>query len=98
MATATHNHATYRTVVLLRSSEKKRLEKLARQEKVSSSEIVRRSIQAYESSSSKEQQEVQSLVAEMNTALDKALEAVRSARTEVAENIAQIKKRKTKRA
>ena len=82
----------------MRPSEKKRLEKLARQEKVSSSEIVRRSIQAYESSSSKEQQEVQSLVAEMNTALDKALEAVRSARTEVAENIAQMKKRKAQRA
>ena len=85
--------------MLLRPSEKKRLQKLAREAKVSSSEIIRRSIHAYESSAmQKEQEEMQSVVAEMNRALDAALKSVRSARTEVAENIAKMRKLREKRA
>ena len=96
MATALQNHAAHRTVVLLRPSEKKRLERLARQENVSSSEIIRRSLQAYDSPSTQKEQEMKILIAEMNQALDAALQSIRSARAEVAENLAQIKQRQAK--
>jgi hypothetical protein len=61
---AASNSAPTRTVVLLRPSEKRRLQKLARDEKVSASEIVRRSIHAYQSSStSKGEQDMRGLIA-----------------------------------
>jgi hypothetical protein len=93
------NSAPARTVVLLRPSEKKRLQKLAREEKVSASEIVRRSIHAYQpGSSSKEEQNMRGLIAEMDQALDAALASARASRKEIAENLAFIKKRREKGA
>jgi hypothetical protein len=93
------NSAPARTVVLLRPSEKRRLQKLARDENVSASEIVRRSIHAYRSgSSSKEEQNMRGLIAEMNQALDAALASARASRKEIAENLAMIEKRREKRA
>jgi Ribbon-helix-helix protein, copG family len=93
------NAAPARTVVLLRPSEKKRLQKLARDENVSASEIVRRSIHAYQSgSSNKDEQNMRGLIAEMNQALDSALASARASRKEIAENLALIKKRRESRA
>jgi len=99
MATATQNNATYRTVVLLRSSEKKSLQKLAREQKVSASEVVRRLIHASSKSPvASEEEEARALFAEMNDALDAALEAIRSARKEVAENNLKIRKLREQRS
>ena len=98
MATTSHSAAT-RKVVLLRPSEKKRLQKLARDENVSASEIVRRSIHAYQSGSSgQEEQNLRGLIAEMNQALDAALASARASRKEIAKNLALIKERREKRA
>jgi Ribbon-helix-helix protein, copG family len=48
MATATKSElANSRTVVLLRESDRRKLEKLAAREKVSSGEIIRRSLDSY---------------------------------------------------
>ena len=47
MAVTTQQKASVRAVVLLRPSEKQRLEWLARKERVSSAEILRRSLSAY---------------------------------------------------
>ncbi len=93
MQTPASDNAQHRVVVLLRTKEKKRLQTLATQENVSSSEIVRRCIQAYQSSSRSEQEDFQSLLSEMNHSLDKALEQVRADRAEIAENLAQIRQR-----
>lgn len=41
-------HATSRTVVLLRAADRKKLERLAAQEKVSAGEIIRRSLESYQ--------------------------------------------------
>jgi Ribbon-helix-helix protein, copG family len=50
MATpAKSERANSRTVVLLRDSDRKKLEKLAAKEKVSSGEIIRRSLDSYKS-------------------------------------------------
>jgi hypothetical protein len=50
MATqAKSERANSRTVVLLRDSDRKKLEKLAAKEKVSSGEIIRRSLDTYKS-------------------------------------------------
>ena len=95
MANASQDKVTSRLVVLLKPSEKKRLQSLARQEHVSSSEIVRRSLHTYSSKATQagqEEEDVRAALAEMNEALDKALLSVRSARLEVAENIANIRK------
>jgi hypothetical protein len=98
MATASQPAAT-RKVVLLKPSENKRLQKLARDENVSASEIVRRSIHAYRSgSSSQEEQNMRALIAEMNQALDAALASARASRKEIAKNLASIKQRREKRA
>lgn len=83
--TATRPSANHRKVVLLRPDDEQRLERLAREEKVSASEIIRRSIHSYHPEPNTEA-EMRTLFAEMNHALDSALEAVRSARIEVAEN------------
>ena len=94
MATATRTSATHRTVVLLRSSEKKRLQKLAREQNVSASEVIRRLIHASADLPAKEVEDTHAMFAEMNEALDVALEAVRSARIEVAENNRKIRERR----
>ena len=98
MATAAHQNATHRFVVLLRPSEKQRLQKLAKEENVSSSEIIRRCIHAYESSSNKEQEELQLLLSEMNRSLDTALEKVKADRIEIAENLSQMRSRRPEHA
>lgn len=83
--------AATRTVVLLRPSERKRLEKLAAAERVSSGEILRRSLHAYEKDlSASEKETLGTLLQEMNSALDDALNAIRSARSEVRENLEKI--------
>jgi hypothetical protein len=84
--------APTRTVVLLRPSEKKRLEKLAARDSVSSGEILRRGIHAYEEhTSASEQKTLATLLSEMNEALDGALASIRSARSEIRENLDKIK-------
>jgi hypothetical protein len=79
-------------VVLLRPSEKQRIQRLARKEKVSSAEIIRRSLHAY---TEPEPVFDAKLIAEMNIALDRALESVRSARIEVHETLAKMKAKQT---
>jgi hypothetical protein len=83
--------APTRTVVLLRPNEKKRLEKLASRDSVSSGEILRRGIHAYEEhTSASEQKTLATLLSEMNEALDGALASIRSARSEIRENLDKI--------
>ena len=91
MATNRSNAST-RLVVVLRQSEKKRVQNFARKERVSSSELLRRSFQDYIARASGEEEELKASIVEMNVALDKAIIAVRSARIEVAENIAKMRK------
>jgi translation initiation factor 2B subunit (eIF-2B alpha/beta/delta family) len=98
MATSPQSITT-RTVVLLRPSERKRLEKLAAAESVSSGEILRRSLQAYEQQiSASEQATIATLLSEMNSALDEALASIRSARSEVRESLDKIAKLQASRA
>ncbi len=88
-----------RTVVLLRASERKRLEKLARAEQVSSGEILRRSLHAYEQqTSASEKEALATLLTDMNTALDGALASIRCARTEVHANLQKIQAMKQAKA
>lgn len=83
-----------RVVVLLRPQEKKRLERLARKEHVSSAEILRRSLAKYEEPI----QEVDSkVIAEMNATLDKVLANIRSTRQRVRENLGRMEEMRTKR-
>jgi hypothetical protein len=83
--------APTRTVVLLRPSEKRRLEKLAARDSVSSGEILRRGIHAYEEhAAAAEQKTLATLLSEMNEALDGALTSIRSARSEIRENLNKI--------
>ncbi len=91
--------ATHRTVVLLRAAEKKHLTKLAREQRVSASEIIRRSLHAYEPAPQQlNEAELSALMTEMNAALDQALENVRSARVEVAGNIAKMRRLRKQQA
>ncbi len=91
--------ASTRTVVLLRPTDRKRLEKLAAKERVSSGEILRRSLHAYESEiSPSEHQTLATLIEDMNTALDTALVSIRSARSEIRENLDQIARLQKARA
>ena len=97
MPTSTpQDNASYRMVVLLRPSERKRLQKLARKADVSSSEIIRRSLNAYSPQepelTAEEEHAFRLALAEMNTSLDQALKSVRSARLEIAQNLADIRK------
>ena len=94
---ATRAKTSARMVVLLRPSEKKRLQQLAEREHVSSGEIVRRSLQAYEQNATVEEASISAMISEMSHSLDGALESVRSARAEVAENIARIRKHRAAR-
>ena len=87
----TSESASARTVVLLRPKERKHLEKLAAKEHVSSGEILRRSLHAYEDQTSKAEQETLAvLLSQMNTALDEALASIRSARSEIQQNLKKI--------
>ena len=90
MATSPQPRAT-RTVVLLRPSERKRLQKLADAEQVSAGEILRRSLDSYEQELPASEKEVlTTLFADMNTALDGALDSIRSARVEIRETLDKI--------
>ena len=90
MASATQPIST-RTVVLLRPAERKRLEKLAANEKVSAGEILRRSLQSYEKPASAAEEEMLSLLlAQMNSSLDEALVSLRTARASIRENLDKI--------
>ncbi len=93
-------NAIHRTVVLLRPNEKKHLFEMARRERVSASEIVRRSIEAYKTASvpPDEEQELKAAFSEMNKALDAALDSIRSARAEVQQNLAEIHERREQHA
>lgn len=73
-------------------SEKKRLQQLARNEKVSSSEIIRRSIHAYAELSAKSASEEQAAIAAMSQALDESLALIKSARKEVSANLAEVRR------
>ncbi len=98
MAT-TPQSVTTRTVVLLRPSERKRLEKLAAAESVSSGEILRRSLHAYEQQMSEpEQTALAALLKEMNSSLDHALASARASRKEIAHNLDLVKKRRKQHA
>jgi hypothetical protein len=91
MASAPQPAQTARTVVLLRPAERKRLEKLAAAEKVSSGEILRRSLQAYDQQPTDSEQELlAAMLKEMNTALDASLKSIRSARAEIQANLKKI--------
>jgi hypothetical protein len=92
MATSSVEKVSIRLVVLVKPRDKKLVQSLARKEKVSTSEIVRRSLHSYTAKSSQEEAEVSAAIVEMNEALDKALVAVRSARKEIADNIAAMRK------
>lgn len=86
MAVSAQQRSTERVVVLLQPQEKKRLERLARKERVSSAEIVRRSLAAYA-----EPPEIDSkTISEMNATLDKMLANIRSTRHHVQQNLAKI--------
>src|ERR1700758_2022800 len=102
MATATQSAPSFRTVVLLRGNEKKRLQRLAKAERVSSGEIIRRSLEAYKPDRTlparDAAEDVSNAVSEMNKALDAALDAVRSARAEVAQNIKKVHQLRAKKA
>lgn len=98
MAASPQPRAT-RTVVLLRPSERKRLQKLADAEQVSAGEILRRSLDSYEQDiSASEKEMLTTLVTEMNTALDSALGSIRSARAEIRNSLDQIAQMKAGRA
>jgi hypothetical protein len=98
MATSSESPVT-RAVVLLRPSEHKRLHKLAAAAHVSAGEILRRSLHSYETDvSPSEQQTLAGLLQDMNTALDDALVSIRSARSEVRDNLDKIAKLQASRA
>jgi hypothetical protein len=80
-----------RTVVLLQPAERKRLEKLAAAERVSSGEIIRRSLRSYEKPTSPSEDELAAvLLAQLNDSLDQMLASLRSARSVVRENLDKI--------
>jgi hypothetical protein len=97
MASASQTAPT-RSVVLLRPSERKRLDRLAAAEKVSSGEILRRSLRSYEKQPTAAEEEVlKLLLVEMNTALDASLKSIESARLEIRENLKKIEEMRSAR-
>jgi hypothetical protein len=90
MASASQTVPT-RTVVLLRPAERRKLEKLAAAEQVSSGEIIRRSLRSYEKPTSPSEDEMAAaLLAQLNAALDQMLISLRSARSVIRENLDKI--------
>jgi hypothetical protein len=78
MATVTKsNRTSTRTVVLLRESAKKKLERLATKEKVSSGEIIRRSLDSYETIEARIRKEQEEKMMEVTLKL--VIEALESA-------------------
>ena len=83
--------AATRTVVLLKPTERKKLDRLVASQGTSSGEILRRSLRAYDPESSPEDQALlSSMLSEMNQALDRALESISSARFEIRENLEKL--------
>lgn len=94
MATQRSSKLTARTVVTLNPEEKRALERRAREEQVSASEVMRRSFRAYNNPVMNEDEAaMKTLLAEMNEALDHALETSRSARAEIDQNLALMRAR-----
>ena len=90
MATQANTNTT-RAVVLLKATERKKLNRLAASQKASSGEILRRSLRAYEPEDTPENEELlKAMMAEMSTALDHALASIRSARAEIRQNLDKI--------
>ena len=83
--------ASERVVVLLKPNEKRRLEKLAKAQHVSSAEILRRSLHAYEKP---DEAFEKAAIAEMNSLLDGMLETLRTTREHVQKNLARIDRQK----
>lgn len=88
---ATSQKASERVVVLLRPTEKQRLERLAKAHHVSSAEILRRSLRAYEG---QDESAEEAVIVQMNAVLDGMLESLRTTRAKVQQNLANIEKHK----
>ena len=73
MAPLTQQKASERVVVLLRPKEKRNLERLARKEKVSSAEIMRRSLEMY---AELEDIAKSGQLIKVNTALDRIMQSI----------------------
>lgn len=95
MASASQTVPT-RTVVLLRPAERERLERLAATEKVSSGEIIRRSLHSYQGSSNEEDALAASLLAVLHASLDDMLLSLRSANERISRSVAKIDAMKRK--
>lgn len=91
--------APTRAVVLLQPNERKRLERLAARERVSSGEILRRGLHVYEEHASESEREsLATLLVDMNAALDGALISIRSARADIRDNLKKIRQMREARA
>lgn len=88
---ANSQKASERVVVLLRPTEKQLLERLARAQHVSSAEILRRSLHAYQVP---DETGEKAAIAQMNTLLDGMLETLRTTREHVQQNLANLEKQK----
>ncbi|HEY5382263.1 MAG TPA: hypothetical protein VIJ65_08400 [Acidobacteriaceae bacterium] len=92
---AAQEKASERVVVLLRPGQKRKLQKLARNERVSVAEIVRRSLMFY---SAEENPEEKRLLAELNVALDRNLARIRSTNASIESKLDKIQRRRSKAA
>ena len=88
MATTAKAERTQRTVVLLGEKERRDLERLARKEKVSSGEIIRRSLGSYKSIESRIRREQEEAL--MKTALIMLSEAFKGANEAVEKTCARL--------
>ena len=87
-----------RTVVVLEPEDRKSLQQRAEQDKISASEVLRRSLRAYTTSSAQQDEEhLRALIGEMNAALDAALASSRDARVEIRKNLDLIEQRQQER-
>ena len=77
-STAISDRATYRTVVLLRRSEKLKLERLAAKEKISSAEVIRRFIHSGEAilKNPKEEEVIEAALKMISQAVSEANESM----------------------
>ena len=83
---------TTRAVVLLKPKERKKLDRLAASQRTSSGEILRRSLRAYDPANQPEHPEIlAAMFADMNAALDNALQSIQAARVEIRQNLQKIR-------
>jgi Sec7-like guanine-nucleotide exchange factor len=85
---ASVNDVSTRTVVLLRESAKKKLKTLAIREKVSSGEIIRRSLDSYETLEARIRKEEEERT--ISAALDIMIEALQSANRSMEETMQRV--------